>query len=146
MDEELDIVTFSDDDGNEYDMEVIDYFVYEDVTYALLVDPTAAEDEDAEVEVYIMKTETEGDETVFLPADEDKMDALIEIAERHMGELRDEMEADAAKCACGCGCEHDECEHEHGADCDCGEDGCGCGHAIEDGEYDDGKPGFCSGE
>ena len=36
MDEELDLVTFSDEDGNEFTMEVLDYFFYEGKEYALL--------------------------------------------------------------------------------------------------------------
>ena len=36
MDEELDLVTFSDEDGNEFTMEVLDYFCYEGKEYALL--------------------------------------------------------------------------------------------------------------
>ncbi len=39
MEEERDIVVFSDDDGNEFELEVIDYFDYEDQEYAVLADP-----------------------------------------------------------------------------------------------------------
>lgn len=38
MDEELDLVTFSDEDGNEFTMEVLDYFFYEGKEYALLAE------------------------------------------------------------------------------------------------------------
>lgn len=142
MEEELDIVTFTDEEGNEYDLEAIDYFSYEDEMYALLVDPASTEDEDAEVEVYIMKAVTEGDETTFMPADDDKMDALSAIAEQHLDVMAADLEA-RSECECGCGCTHEDCGHDG---CDCEHDDCGCGHHIEDKEYDGGKPGFCSGE
>ena len=140
MEEELDIVTFSDEDGNEYDLEVIDYFSYEDEMYALLVDPTAAEDEEAEVEVYIMKTVTEGDTTNFLPADDDKMDALSEIATQHLDVMAADLMEQANACDCGCGCTADDCGHEHHHD-DCG-CGCGCDCGKDDAAGNDG----CGGE
>lgn len=131
MEEELDIVTFSDEDGNEYDLEVIDYFSYEDEMYALQVDPASTEDEEAEVEVYIMKTVTEGDETTFMPADDDKMDALSEIAEQHLDAMAaDLMEKAEHGCDCDCGCADDACGHDHAQnDCGCG---CGCAHTGEE--------------
>jgi uncharacterized protein YrzB (UPF0473 family) len=42
MEEERDLVVFSDDDGNEFELEIVDYFDYEDQEYAVLVDPKAA--------------------------------------------------------------------------------------------------------
>ena len=38
MDEELDLVVFEDDQGNQITMEVIDYFFYEGNEYAMLTD------------------------------------------------------------------------------------------------------------
>ena len=38
MEEELDLVTFTDEDGNEFTMEVLDYFFYEGKEYALLAE------------------------------------------------------------------------------------------------------------
>ena len=116
MEEERDLVTFSDDDGNEFDLEVIDYFEHEGQEYAVLVDAEPAEEEaDAEMEVYIMKIVVNGEYEEFLPADEDKMDVLVALVEERL-----------AADECDCGCEHDDCdcgcEHEH-EHCDCG---CGC--------------------
>ena len=112
MEEERDLVTFSDDDGNEFDLEVIDYFEHEGQEYAVLVDaePDEEEAEDTELEVYIMKIVVNGEYEEFLPADEDKMDELIKIVEARMAE--DD--------GCDCGCEHDDCDCEHeGCDCGC---------------------------
>ena len=120
MEEERDIVVFSDDEGNEFELEVIDYFDYEEQEYAVLMDTNdvdGEEDSDEhETEVYIMKIVVDGDMEEFLPADEDKMDALIALVEERFAEWENEDE-------CECGDEDCDCEHEH-HDHDCG---CGCG-------------------
>ena len=88
MEEERDMVTFSDDDGNEFELEVIDYFDFEEQKYAVLIDPEdecGCEDDESceyERELYIMKIVANGEYEEFLPADEDKMDALAEIVEQ----------------------------------------------------------------
>lgn len=120
--EERDFVTFTDDDGNEFELDVIDYFEYEGDEYAVLMDLSEEcdceheEDEECDCgghDVYIMKIVTNGDMEEFVPADEDKFDALSAIVEERLeaGCCEDD------ECDCGCGCE----EHEH--DCGCG---CGC--------------------
>jgi len=38
LDEERDVVVFVDDDGNEFELDVIDYFEHEDQEYAVLMD------------------------------------------------------------------------------------------------------------
>ena len=39
MEEQRDLVVFSDDEGNEFELEIVDYFDYEGQEYAVLVDP-----------------------------------------------------------------------------------------------------------
>ena len=94
--DELDLVTFSDEEGNEFQMEVWDYFDYEGQEYAILFDLESEQDEDAETEVYIMKVTVESEDEVFLPADEDKMDALTEIVEKMLDEAF--CDEDCANC------------------------------------------------
>ena len=65
--DELDLVTFSDEEGNEFQMEVWDYFEHEGQEYAILFDLESEQDEDAETEVYIMKVTVEGEDEI-LPA------------------------------------------------------------------------------
>ena len=102
MEEERDVVVFTDEDGSEFELEVIDYFDYKDQEYAVLVDPACACEEDgeececAEQDVYIMKVIVDGDMEEFVPADEDQMDALIAMAEERLFE--------------GCDCEDEECD------------------------------------
>ena len=108
MEDDRDIVVFSDDDGNEFELEVVDYFEHEDQEYAVLVDPDTCdcedEDCDCETEVYIMKVVVNGDTEEFVPADDDKMDALVEIAEARFAAGCD---CDDDDCGCGCGCDNE---------------------------------------
>ena len=118
MEEERDLVTFSDDEGNEFELEVIDYFDHEDQEYAVLVDPQQADqaEEDAsELEVYIMKIVVDGEYEEFLPADDDKLDVLSAIVEERMAACDDD------ECDCDeCECEEGECkEHDHECSCGC---------------------------
>ena len=123
MEEERDLVVFSDDEGNEFELEIVDYFDYEGQEYAVLVDPESGcscgcgcecDDEECEgehdhehgSEVYIMKIVVNGEYEEFLPADEDKMEALSKIVEERFEEMDDEG------CGCGCGCGCEECEEE----------------------------------
>ena len=125
MEEERDVVVFSDDDGNEFELEVIDYFDYEDQEYAVLVDPNTAENEaekedEADTEVYIMKIVVNGEYEEFLPADEDKMEVLSAIVEQRFEQWDEECDCDCEHEECDCGCEHEENDAH---DCGCG---CGC--------------------
>jgi len=113
MCEERDVVVFTDDEGNEFELEVVDYFEYEEQEYAVLMDTEECdcEDEDCcehETEVYIMKIVVNGEMEEFLPADEDKMEELIKVVEARFEEWECE----------DCDCEDGECEHE-GCDCGC---------------------------
>lgn len=101
---ERDVVVFTDDDGNEIELDVIDYFEHEGQEYAVLADLGAEADEndaDYEQDVYIFKlVVNEEDETEeFLPADDELMDTLSAIVEERLSEA----------CECGCG-EDEPCE------------------------------------
>lgn len=111
--EERDFVVFTDDEGNEFELDVLAYFEYEEQEYAILSD--AAEDVEEDFEVYIMKVVVNGEEEEFLPADDDKMDILAEIAEELLA-------GEDGECDCDCDC---DCDGD--CDCDCGgEKECGC--------------------
>ena len=111
--EERDFVTFTDEDGNEFELDVIEYFEYEGQEYAVLMDLGAddVDEGEEEAEVYIMKIVTDGDTEEFLPADEDKMEALSAIVEERLAQMDEE-------CECDCDC---DCDNESGCGCDGGE-------------------------
>ncbi len=129
MNEERDFVTFTDDDGNEFELDVIDYFDHKGKEYAVLIDAKAddcdCEDDDCdcehETDVYIMQVvvnEKDDTEEFVSPADED-MDELIAIVEQRFAE-------DECDCEDGCDCEDcadDKKEEAHKDGCGCG---CGC--------------------
>lgn len=95
MEDELDLVVFEDDDGNELTLEVLDYLNYEGKQYALLAEYAEDEediDEDAPEEVYIMEIVPVGDDQEeFVPVDEDLAETLLAIFE---AEDFDEFETD----------------------------------------------------
>ncbi len=123
MDEERDFVVFTDEDGNEFELDVIKYFFYKDNEYAILADCSGEcecgdeECEDEEGGLYIMRIIVSEDETTeeFVPPEEEDMDELIEIAEKMLAE---------DGCCCGEDC--DDCDHEE-CDCGCEHDHCACG-------------------
>lgn len=96
MEQELDLVVFTDDEGNEKTMEVLDYFFYEGKEYALLTEY----DEEAECEqcgeegcdcecedqdAYIMEVVPVGDDQEeFVPVEEALMDRLIEFVQNEL--------------------------------------------------------------
>ena len=85
MDEELDLVTFEDEEGNKLVMEVLDYLAYEGKEYALLteyVEDDEDDDEDEPIEVFIMEVRPVGeDQEEFVEVDEALAQTLIKIFE-----------------------------------------------------------------
>lgn len=109
MEEERDVVVFSDDEGNEFELDVIDYFEHEGQEYAVLMDLSALPEEGeapegcdhencdcTEQDVYIMKVVVDGDMEEFLPADDELLDTLADIVEQRLGsiEIEDEEEGE----------------------------------------------------
>lgn len=115
MSEERDIVVFTDDQGAEFELEVLDYFFYNGEEYAVLseVDDCDCENcghdhshehghdhahdhcHDDEAEVYIMKVvQLEGEMEEFVPVDDALMDKLIEVVQSRFDEDDDLDEED----------------------------------------------------
>ena len=74
-----DIVVFNDEEGNEIELEVVDYFDYENEEYAVMIDPAAVDDD--ERDLFVFRIQVNGEYEEFLPADEDKMDILSKIVD-----------------------------------------------------------------
>jgi len=102
MEEERDLVVFSDDEGNEKTMEVLDYFFYEGQEYAVLTEADECDcccDEECEcgdeADAYIMKVVPSGeDEEEFLPVEDELMDRLIEFVQNELYADDEEDEED----------------------------------------------------
>ena len=106
MENELDLVVFTDDEGNEQTLEVRDYFFYNGQEYAVLADYCEEDDCDCKCEdccdhdheegLYIMKVVPVGDdEEEFQPVEESLMDELIEVVQTRFEAMEDEEFADA---------------------------------------------------
>lgn len=89
-DMELDLVTLVDDNGNEITAEVLDYFFYEGVEYAIMTEYKEEQCEGCEAaacenceqqdqDAFIMKVQPVGeDEEEFIPIDDDLAETLID--------------------------------------------------------------------
>jgi DNA-directed RNA polymerase subunit delta len=94
--EERDILVFTDEEGQEIQMEILDYFEYDDELYAMLIEADEYEhdhehddecDHEEESSIYIMRVIVDGDTEEFVPVDEDKMEELVEaIQEMYIAE------------------------------------------------------------
>ena len=86
MEDERDLVTFTDEEGNEFDLEVIDYFEHNGKEYAVLVDAELPEEPEEDFEVCIMEIIVNEEEDIeeFVPVADDKLDELFAIAEKRM--------------------------------------------------------------
>jgi len=108
MNEDMDIVVFQDEEGNEIEYEIQFTFEHQGEDYAVLsevMDQEPAEDEAPEL--YILKIVMNGDQEEFIAVDEDKMDELIEVVESiFAGELDGEGCGGDCCCCSGCGEEH----------------------------------------
>ena len=66
---ELDLVVFEDDNGNQINMEVLDYLFYEGKEYAVLAEMT--ENDNGQREAYVMEVVPVGEDMEeFVPVDE----------------------------------------------------------------------------
>ncbi|HHY81350.1 MAG TPA: DUF1292 domain-containing protein [Clostridiales bacterium] len=99
--EERDILVFTDDEGQEIELEILDYFEYDGEEYALLVEADETEHDhdhhhdgecchDEVKDVYIMKVIVDGETEEFVPVDEEKMDELINVIQEMYEEDADE--------------------------------------------------------
>lgn len=108
MADDRDIVVFSDEQGNEFELEVLDYFDHDNQEYAVLVDAAdeneccdddSEEDsccecdecdecddeceDELEDEFYIMKVVHNGDTEEFIPVEDDnQLDELVKIVQK----------------------------------------------------------------
>lgn len=103
---EKDIVTFTDEDGKNFDLEVVDYFNYNGQEYAVLMDPLPEGGEIPETkdpaDVYIMKLNAVGeDEEEFVPVEDEKLfQELCEVVNARFDLGEDGCECDCCEAHC----------------------------------------------
>lgn len=75
-----DFVTLTDEDGKEYELEVLATVEYGGETYKALIPADASEDDEAPLEVTILKlVEEDGEEFLVTVDDEDEEEAVYEL-------------------------------------------------------------------
>ena len=98
MDQEMDMLVFTDDEGNDVNVQVLNYFYYNGHEYAVLTEagaececPEGEECTCEPTEIFFMKVvDIEGDEenVEFVPVeDEDLADTLFEIVSAGMNDV-----------------------------------------------------------
>ena len=99
--EERDLITMTSEDGEEIQLEILDYFFYNGEEYAILTDFREEPAEEVEDEgIYILKITTGTDETgeeyeEFAPIEDEKLEKkLFEIATTRLSEDDDPELAD----------------------------------------------------
>ncbi len=101
MNDDRDLLIFTDEEGQEITLEVLDYFEYDGEEYALLADADqCAHDHehgdecgcDEEVELIIMKVVTDGDTEEFVPVDEDKLEEIVTFLQEDGADLDYDVE------------------------------------------------------
>ncbi len=74
-----DFIQIVDEEGNEYDLEVLDTLEYNDITYMALI-PAGAEEESDDDELIILKVIIEdGEEILSTPDDDDELDNVYNM-------------------------------------------------------------------
>ena len=66
-----DFITITDEDGKEYELEVLSTIEYNDAAYLALVPAGIEDDPDAELEVSILKKVTEDEEEILVTVDDE---------------------------------------------------------------------------
>lgn len=88
---EKDLVTFEDDNGNSFTLEVLDYLFYEGEEYAVLAE--MEENGEGQRAAYVMKVVDAGDDMEeFVPIEESLAAKLIDIIENSEFEEYDDEE------------------------------------------------------
>jgi len=104
MQDERDILTLTDDDGNEIELEILRYFFYNGEEYAMVAeldegydcdncdkDPDSDECDCEPMEVFFMKVEPVDDENEeYTFVDEDLAEALMNVIESDFDDEEDE--------------------------------------------------------
>lgn len=84
MDEEIDIIVFEDEDGQQVEFELQFTFEHKNKEYAVLTELNETEqpnEEDDMPDLYIFEIVGEGDDEEFIPVSEDVLDELGKVVE-----------------------------------------------------------------
>ncbi|MBO5248033.1 MAG: DUF1292 domain-containing protein [Clostridia bacterium] len=105
MEEKDNVLTLTDEEGNEVDFVVVNAVEYNGKTYVMLVEADKVEDDEAEA--LMLRVEDNGEEDILVTVDdEDEFEAVSAEFEKSYEE-GDEYELQAEEeHPCDCGCDH----------------------------------------
>ena len=92
MDEEMDIIVFEDEEGNEIEFELLFSFEHKDQEYAVLADLDAAESEEGPSDAYILKIVEHDGVEEFVAVDDDMLQELTGVVEEILQQELEEEE------------------------------------------------------
>lgn len=89
---ERNIISITDENGEEYELEVLATVTYNDAEYLALT-PVDIDDEEEEMEVSILKSVVEGEESILYTVDDEKeLEAVYDLLMEEMFELEEDEE------------------------------------------------------
>ena len=87
-----DLITLTDDEGEEYELEHLDTLEHEGVTYLAFI-PADTPDDQTEVEIIILKADEEDGEEILTTLDSDEeTEEIYELFMQRLSEDDDDME------------------------------------------------------
>ena len=101
--EEVDVFTLTDEEGNEYPFDLLDFIPFNDEEYAVFFPADeSGEDDSEDTEVVILKVIRHEDDSVEFEGTDDE-EALDAVFNQFMENMRQAFEEDGHGDGCGCG-------------------------------------------
>ena len=85
-----DFVSITDDEGNEFELELLDVLLHNDIYYHAFIPASETENEDEEIEIIILKAVEEGGEELLSTLDDEE--ELNEVYDLFMERLFEDEE------------------------------------------------------
>ena len=105
MEEKDNVLTLTDEEGNEVDFVVVNAVEYNGKTYVMLVEADRIEDDEAEA--LLLRVDDSGDEDVLVTVDDEEEFNAVSAEFERSYEEGDEYELQTGDgCDCGCDCGH----------------------------------------
>ncbi|MCL2568674.1 MAG: DUF1292 domain-containing protein [Oscillospiraceae bacterium] len=94
-----DFISITDEEGNEFELELLDVLVHNDTYYHAFIPASESEDEDEEVELVILKAvEQDGEELLSTLDDEEELNEVYDLfMDRLFEEEEEETEEEIAE-------------------------------------------------
>ncbi len=87
------IISITDEDGVEYELEVLSSVTYKGAEYLALT-PADADDEAEELEVSILKSVMDGDEPILVAVEDDELETVYDLLMQNLFEEEEDDEDD----------------------------------------------------